>query len=125
MCIVVDAPGFDLSPGIVDGQELRDVQAFVAQSAIERLYVPVLSGFSRADEVGLHAASVGPVLENSRREPDAVIHRVRQRYTCAPQLLDHANSGASRVPDRIFAEHSWEGASQRPTEPRAKLAPMY
>jgi len=60
MCIVVDAPGFDLSPGIVDGQELRDVQAFVAQSAIERLYVPVLSGFSRADEVELYAASVGP-----------------------------------------------------------------
>jgi len=48
MCIVVDAPGFDLVPGAVDEQELGHVQAFIAQPAI--VYVPVPSGFPRADD---------------------------------------------------------------------------
>ena len=79
VCIAIDAPDLDLGPGVVDRQELRDVQAFVAQPAVERHYVPVLSGSSRADEVELHAAPVCPFLVNSRRELGAVIHGDRHR----------------------------------------------
>jgi hypothetical protein len=49
--IVIDPPRFDFGPRIVDRQELHDVQAFVAQSPIERFYVPVFSWFSWSDEV--------------------------------------------------------------------------
>jgi len=39
MRIVVDPPRLDSGPRIVDRQQLHDVQAFIAQSAIERFYV--------------------------------------------------------------------------------------
>ena len=37
--IVVEAPGFDLLPGVVQGEELLHVQALVAQAAVEGLDV--------------------------------------------------------------------------------------
>ena len=75
MRIVVDPPGFDLGARILDRKELRDVQALVAQPAVERLYVPVLSRLSRMDEVELYPALIRPLLERLRGELGAVIHR--------------------------------------------------
>jgi len=54
--IVVDAPRFDLRPCILDRRELMDVQAFVAESTVERLDERVFHGFSRTNELELHAA---------------------------------------------------------------------
>jgi hypothetical protein len=43
--IVVDAPRFDNGPRVLDRRELVDVQALVAQAAIERLDEGVLQRF--------------------------------------------------------------------------------
>lgn len=48
MLIVIDPPSFDFLPGVVDRQELIHVQTFIAQAAIERLYVTIsIRGLSR------------------------------------------------------------------------------
>jgi len=72
--IVVDSPVFDLRPCIVKRDELVDVQALIAQSSLERLYVPVLRGFSRMREVVLYASFVSPVFQCSRGELRGLIH---------------------------------------------------
>lgn len=53
MRIDVNPPRLDLGPRIIDRQELHDVQAFVTQPPVKRFYVPILSGFSRPNEVQL------------------------------------------------------------------------
>jgi hypothetical protein len=62
--IVLDPPRFDLLAGIVDRFELYRVQALIAQALIERLDVPVFSGFSGMDEVELHTSAIRPFLEH-------------------------------------------------------------
>ncbi len=64
MAIVVDPPGFDLPARIFDGCELRDVQTLIAQTAVKRLYVAVLRGFSGVNEVELRTQLVSPFLEH-------------------------------------------------------------
>jgi len=60
MQVVIDPPRLDLAPRFVDRQELVDVQALVAQLAVERLDEPVLRRPSRSDEVKRDAAAIGP-----------------------------------------------------------------
>jgi hypothetical protein len=73
MVIVIDPPRFDLLACIFDRFELHHVRAHIAQSPIERLDMPVFSGFSGMDEVELHASPIRPFLEHFRRELRAVI----------------------------------------------------
>ena len=61
--IVVDTPVLDLFARVFQRDELIDVQALIAQSSVERLYVPVFSGFSRMREVELRSPLVRPLLE--------------------------------------------------------------
>ena len=58
MIIKIDPPRFDLLNRIFDRFELHHVQALIAKLPIERLYVPVFSGFSGMDEVELHASPI-------------------------------------------------------------------
>ncbi len=77
--VVVLPPSFDLSTRIVQRGELADVQAFVAQSSVERFYVPVFIRLSRTNEIELDTATPSPVLERLGHELGAVIHRDRDR----------------------------------------------
>ena len=61
MPIVVDLPGFDFCPGILDRQELINVQPIITQPAIERLYVAVIHWFSWPREVELDATLPSPL----------------------------------------------------------------
>ena len=45
VCIVVDPPVLDLLSGVLERDELIDVQTLIAQPPVERLYAPV---FQRA-----------------------------------------------------------------------------
>src|SRR5438067_11982080 len=94
MRIVVDPPRFDLGARVLDRHELRDVQTLIAQSSVERLYVPVLSGLSRMDEVEFYAALVCPVLERSGSELRSVIYRNRHGR---PGMLDRSIQGRDHV----------------------------
>lgn len=55
MPIVVDPPSFDFGPHIFDRHELINVQTFITQAAIERLYVVVIHRLSRSRQVELDA----------------------------------------------------------------------
>jgi hypothetical protein len=71
--IVVDAPGFDLRLRIGDRRELVHVQALIAEPSVERLDEGVFHWFAWSNEIALHAALIGPVLERPRPEFGAVI----------------------------------------------------
>ena len=58
VCIVVDTPVLDLLSGVLERDELIDVQTLIAQPSVERLYVPVFSGFSGMREVQFHTSLV-------------------------------------------------------------------
>lgn len=73
MGIVIDPPSLDLLACIRQVTGLSDIQALIAEAAIERFYVPVLSGFSGLREVELHASLIGPLLKRFRRELRAMI----------------------------------------------------
>ena len=73
--IVVLSPEFDLCGRVVKGQELRNVQAFIAQSPIEALYVRVFGGLSRSDKVELDAVPIRTILQNSRSKLGTDIKR--------------------------------------------------
>ncbi len=66
--IVPLPPCFDAAPRVVDATEPGRVQALLSQQAIETPYVPVLCGFPMCDEVKLHRARPGPVIERARDE---------------------------------------------------------
>ena len=61
--VVVLPPDFDLEPCIVEGAEVILVQAFVAQSSVERLDEGVLGRLSRLDKVELYTSFVCPLVE--------------------------------------------------------------
>jgi hypothetical protein len=63
MPIVVDPPSLNFRLGIFDRQELINVQAFITQAAIERLYIAVIHRLSWLREVELDAALPCPFLE--------------------------------------------------------------
>jgi len=44
--VVVDAPGFDLLPRVLERDELMHVQALVTQAPVEGLDVGILHGFA-------------------------------------------------------------------------------
>ena len=71
--IVVDALRFDLRLGVINGRELVDVQALIAQSAVEGLDEGIFHRFSGPNEIELHRALIRPVFERSRHELRAVI----------------------------------------------------
>jgi hypothetical protein len=79
MVIVIAPPRFDLYACIFNRFELHHIQALIAQPPIERLYVPVFSGFSKMDEVELHASPIRRFHRRFRRELRAVIDCDRHR----------------------------------------------
>ena len=71
--IVVLPPRFDQCLGVVERQELMDVQTFVAQAAVERFDVAIVRGLARPREIELHAAVERPRLEGFGGELRPVI----------------------------------------------------
>lgn len=49
LLVVVEAPGFDLPPSILERDELLHVQALVAQASLEGFDVGVFHGFAGMD----------------------------------------------------------------------------
>src|SRR5262245_11447708 len=104
MLVVVEAPGFDLLPGILERDELMHVQALVAQAAVERLDVRVLHGVAGMDEGERHAAAIRPVLECAGRELGAMIHRDRAR--ARRPMRTRSRASATPRPDIVVATSS-------------------
>jgi len=98
MAIVVDPPDFELGTGVLDRQELRDVQTLIPQSPVERLYMAVLCRLSGVNEVELHPALIGPLLERLRGELCAMVHRDRHRGACS---FDGSIQGRDHVSARV------------------------
>lgn len=96
--IVVLTPRFDLDSRIVEAHELIDVEALVSQSAVERFYVAVFSGLSRASEVELHAAPPRLFLEGLGSEFGPVIDSDRDGR---PKLAHHAVEGGRHAPSGV------------------------
>ena len=67
LLVVVDAPGFDLLPRVLERDELMHVQALVTKAPVEGFDVGILHGFARVDEVERDAAAVRPVFERAGR----------------------------------------------------------
>ena len=63
MVVVVAPPVIQLSPGVSQVEEDLDVQALVAQLAVEALDVAVLHWSAWADEVQVHTVAIRPVIE--------------------------------------------------------------
>ena len=77
--IIVDPPRFDPCFRIRWGEEQLDVQALIAQTAVEGLDVRVLHGLAGSDKIQLDAAVVRSVLERSGHKLGAMIHGDRAR----------------------------------------------
>ena len=90
--IVIDSPRFDRTSCILDGRELSDIQTLIAQSSVEGFHLPVLSRFSRMDEVELHTASIRPFLERLGGELRGVINRDRDRRSGLLDRPIHASA---------------------------------
>jgi hypothetical protein len=63
LLVVVEAPGFDLLPRVLERNELMYVQALVAQAPVEGLDVGILHGFAGVDEVERDAAVIRPIFD--------------------------------------------------------------
>jgi hypothetical protein len=63
MIVVVDPPGFDLLPGLIDRPELVNVQAFIAQPPVERFAQPIIRGLSGPCKVQQHTVLPCPLVE--------------------------------------------------------------
>lgn len=71
--IVIDTPGFDLCFGVLDRQELMDVQALIPQPPVKRFNERVFHGFTWANEIELYTTTISPVFEGARHELGAVV----------------------------------------------------
>jgi hypothetical protein len=79
--VVVQAPGFDRSARVVQGQKPTGVEALVPQPSVEGFDVPVLHGATRTNEVEADSTLAGPSIEVMVRELRAVVARDTQRFT--------------------------------------------
>ena len=71
--IVVVLPGGQNGSRVLERCEFGDVQAFITESAVKGLDEPVFRGLARSNEIELHAALPGPLIEHARREFSSVI----------------------------------------------------
>ena len=61
--VVIGPPFFDAGACVAHGQEPGGIEAFLAQPAVEGLYVCVVGGFSGPREVELDLVEVSPLIE--------------------------------------------------------------
>jgi hypothetical protein len=61
--VVVLPPGFDDLAGLIQTDKPMLVQTLVAELAVEALHVGVLHRLARPDEVQLHTAPIGPLIQ--------------------------------------------------------------
>lgn len=66
--IIIVPPRFDDRLSIGERDELMNVQAFIAEAAVERLDDDILHGFPGPNEVELHTSAVRPILQCARLE---------------------------------------------------------
>ena len=71
--IVFDSPLFDFAARIVERDEDVFVETLLPQPAVEALDEGVLNRLARLDELQLHAAFVGPLIEYAASKFRAII----------------------------------------------------
>lgn len=71
--VVVVPQKFDLLPGIFEAEKPVDVQAFIAEAAIERLDERIVGGLAWPAERELHSMLVRPLVQCFADELAAVI----------------------------------------------------
>src|SRR5579884_4328423 len=81
--VVIDSPLFDGFPGIVQRQEPVQVQAFLAELAVEAFNIAILHRPSRRDEGQLDLIVVSPLGERFRCELSAIVDDDPLRKTSA------------------------------------------
>lgn len=91
--IVVATPGLDLPPGLAQCLERVQVQALVAQRAVEGLDEGVVGRLARPGEVNPRAVVVGLMVDEAAGELRAAVHKRTSRRSAFPheavQHLDH------------------------------------
>lgn len=73
--IVINPPRLVFGHGLLDRQELIGIEVFVAELAVEPLKKAAFRRLSGANEVERTFALTGPIVERSRHELGALIHR--------------------------------------------------
>jgi hypothetical protein len=90
--VVVLSPGFDQDLGLGTSAESLEVQAFVAELAVERLVGTVLPGLARIDQGGVDSIVGYPLQESVADELRAVVGaQVGRRAVQADQARKNVN----------------------------------
>lgn len=126
--VVLVAPGFDDSPGIVETQEPVFVQALVAELAIPALDVRVLVRLARPDEGEPHVVAVSPLVEHLAVELFD-LHEGLKQLTLEPEKViacfDHYLALDGKPITRAIAEQRMLGKLTRSlTEDITPLLPV-
>ena len=74
LLVVIDAPRFDLLPGMIDRFEFVHVEAFIAQPTVEGFAQPIIRRLAGSREVKLHAVLPRPLIKRSRSKFGAMIN---------------------------------------------------
>lgn len=94
--VVILPPDFQFVTRILNGPEEMQIEAFVAQSAIEGLDQTIFDRPTRPDKVQLHLVAISPGINRPRAKLCAIVHR--DRVGVAPplrhpiQALSHTGS---------------------------------
>ena len=101
LAVVVDAPFFDFDASTSERRETRLRKTLVAEVAIERLDVGILSRLPGLDEIQLHAVRVRPLLERYRNEFRPVIDAKALRKSVKPNQFIEDSDDAGRGQRRV------------------------
>ena len=117
-CIVMATPDFDEDESFAAAAEPLQVQALIAQLAVEALVGAVLPGFARIDEGGLDVApsshfstatlmNSGPLSDRRKAgAPRSLISRVNTSMTGAERMLPATSIARhSRVNSSMMVRH--------------------
>lgn len=98
--VVVVMPSRKFLPGIVQRDELVDVQELVAHPSDEGLDQAMIRGLSQAGVVELASSAVRPFIQRLRGELRPIIHRDRFRPATVPgDLIPRLGNAAAREPE--------------------------
>ena len=87
--IIVAPPGFDLLGRVVQRQKPVDIQAFIAETAVERLDVRIILRPSRTRKIQNHTVLVSPEIKNLADEFAAIVDLDPRRHPEVPADLGH------------------------------------
>src|SRR5215469_17578927 len=101
LLVVILSPGFDLSSCVTQtGKPIR-VQTFIAQSPVEALYIGILHGLARLNELQPHLAFFAPGRQRPAAELWAVVQNdgLRQSSLAGDPIQHptHSQSAQRRV----------------------------